>query len=81
MAKNAQPVKTKLYLRLVLGVLVAINAYLSHWGPWKWPSNYYFLIFTVVFYYAASLAYEKLMMVNSSEGSMVINGLFRLAST
>ena len=39
---------------------MAINGYLSHFGPWKWPNNYYFLIFSVIFYYAASTYYSRL---------------------
>lgn len=53
-------VKTKFYIRCVLGFLMAINGYLSHFGPWRWPDNYYFLIFSVIFYYISSSYYSKL---------------------
>lgn len=50
---------------------MAINAYLSHFGPWTWPSNFYFLIFSVIFFFLASSYYNKLGDINSSEGSKV----------
>lgn len=50
---------------------MGINAYLSHFGPWVWPKNYYFLIFSVIFFFFASTVYAKLGDVSSSEGSKV----------
>ncbi len=50
---------------------MAINAYLSHFGPWTWPSNFYFLIFSVIFFFCASTYYSKLGDINTSEGSKV----------
>lgn len=50
---------------------MAINAYLSHFGPWVWPTNFYFLVFSVCFFFAASTLYARLGDINSSEGSKV----------
>lgn len=57
--------------KAVLGVLLFINGYLSHWGPWPWPSNYYIIAFSVVFYYTASYAYEWLSGINLTKGKFV----------
>jgi hypothetical protein len=50
---------------------MAINAYLSHFGPWTWPSNFYFLIFSVVFFFSASSFYNRLGDINYNVGSKV----------
>jgi hypothetical protein len=50
---------------------MGVNAYLSHFGPWTWPSNFYFLIFSVLFFFGASTLYARLGDINSSEGSKV----------
>lgn len=50
---------------------MAINAYLSHFGPWTWPGNYYFLIFSVIFFFLASTWYSRLGDIPSGEGSKV----------
>ena len=55
----------------MLGVLLFINGYLSHWGPWPWPSNYYIIAFSVVFYYTASYAYEYLTGISQTKGKFV----------
>jgi hypothetical protein len=55
----------------VLGVLLAINAYLSHFGPWVWPKNYYFLIFSVIFFVIASNYYGKLGDIPAGDGSKI----------
>jgi hypothetical protein len=55
----------------ILGITMAINAYLSHFGPWIWPSNFYFLIFSVLFFLDASSFYNKLGDINSNECSKV----------
>lgn len=50
---------------------MAVNAYLSHFGPWTWPSNYYFLIFSVIFFFGASSIYSYLGDIKSGEGTKV----------
>jgi hypothetical protein len=50
---------------------MAINAYLSHFGPWTWPNNFYFLIFSVIFFFGASTYYSKLGDIPSGDGSKV----------
>lgn len=69
--KHYSSSNTKFYIRCVLGVLMAINAYLSHFGPWTWPSNYNFLIFSVIFFFVASTIYAKLGDISSGEGNKV----------
>lgn len=55
----------------ILGTLLFINAYLSHWGPWTWPNNYYILAFSVVFYHVAGFIYVNLNGINNTDGSLV----------
>ena len=50
---------------------MAVNAYLSHFGPWTWPSNFYFLIFSVLFFFGASYIYAHLGDIHSGDGSKV----------
>jgi hypothetical protein len=50
---------------------MAINAYLSHFGPWTWPGNFYFLTFSVIFFIIASSVYGYLGDIESNEGSKV----------
>ena len=50
---------------------MGINAYLSHFGPWVWPKNFYFLIFSVIFFFVASSIYSKLGDINSGDGSKI----------
>lgn len=71
LSKNHSSVNRKLLIRSILGILMAINAYLSHFGPWTWPHNYYFLIFSVIFYFGASTYYAKLGDIQASEGNKV----------
>ena len=68
-------------MKCIIGTLLAVNVYLSHWGPWRWPSNYYILLFSVIFYYVASTIYAKLSPVDNTEGNLVLFILFRLANT
>ncbi len=79
--KKLKAVRAKFYLKCVLGVLLAINGYLSHWGPWPWPTNFNLLIFSVVFYHAASWWYGRLEVIPKAEGTMVTTPLCRSAST
>ena len=55
----------------ILGTLLFINAYLSHWGPWPWPTNYNFLLFSIVFYHVAGFVYSNLNGINNVEGNLV----------
>jgi hypothetical protein len=52
--------------KAILGFLLFINGYLSHWGPWTWPNNYYIILFSVVFYHAASYLYSHLTGINNT---------------
>ena len=58
------------YIKFVLGTLLAINAYLSHWG-WPWPQSYNYIVFSIFFYYIASYIFEKLNTISPSEGKMI----------
>lgn len=60
-------------IKCVLGILLAVNAYLSHWGPWPWPKNYNYIVFSIIFYHIGSYVYEKLNTVKTSEGKMVFD--------
>ena len=71
MLKKHSPVRRNFYVKCVLGPLLALNAYLSHWGPMKWPHNETFLIFSIVFYYAVTYIYNSLDAVKNSDGAMV----------
>lgn len=71
LSEEYSTVNRKFYLRCVLGVLLAVNGYLSHFGPWTWPGNYYFLVFSVIFYYIGSSLYSRLGDVSGSEGTKV----------
>jgi hypothetical protein len=75
--KENKPVHGKFVLKCILGTLLAVNAYLSHWGPWKWPANYYIILFSVIFYYLASTFYSKLNPVDNTNGNPVISLLCR----
>lgn len=66
------PVRRNFYIKCLLGPLLALNAYLSHWGPIKWPANETFLYFSIAFYYIVTFIYNRLDAVPKSEGSMVI---------
>ena len=55
----------------ILGTLLFINAYLSHWGPWTWPGNYYILAFSVVFYHVAGFIFVNLNGINNTDGNLV----------
>jgi hypothetical protein len=61
---------------------MAINAYLSHFGPWNWPDNFPFLLFSVIFFFIASSVYGYLGDIKSGEGSKVgeytIDGIKRI---
>jgi predicted membrane channel-forming protein YqfA (hemolysin III family) len=70
--KKWQLVRTQFYIKCLLGVLLFLNGYLSHWGPWPWPSNYYFLIFSVVFYHVATHFYGLQTPVKNHEGNTVV---------
>lgn len=61
----------KFYIKCILGVLMAINAYWSHFGPWTWPGNFYFLIFSVIFFFGASSLYGYLGDIKAGDGSKV----------
>lgn len=50
---------------------MGINAYLSHFGPWVWPHNFYFLIFSVIFFFGASHFYTKLGDIAANEGNKI----------
>lgn len=73
--------RNKFYIKCLLGVLLFLNGYLSHWGPWPWPSNYYFLIFSVVFYHSASYVYGRQSPVKNAEGNTVQSMRHRWGST
>ena len=70
-----------LYIKCVLGVLLTINIYLSHWYPMPWPKSYYLIVFCVVFYYVASYYYESLDIISKSKGGLVRMHSHRSAST
>ena len=57
--------------KALLGVLLFINGYLSHWGPWPWPNNYYLIAFSVVFYHVASYLYGRLTGISNADGHHV----------
>jgi hypothetical protein len=57
--------------KAILGVLLFINGYLSHWGPWTWPNNYYIIAFSVVFYHVASYIYGNLTGIDNTSGNFV----------
>jgi predicted membrane channel-forming protein YqfA (hemolysin III family) len=59
------------YVKCLLGTLLFVNGYLSHWGPWPWPSNYYFLIFSVIFYHVGTYFYSAQSPVSNAEGNTV----------
>lgn len=61
----------KFYIQFFLGILLAINGYYSHWGPWPWPHNYYFLIFSVIFYEVASRIYCYFNDIDKNIGTKV----------
>jgi len=71
MSKKCSSVSWRFYIKCVLGILLAINGYLSHWGPWTWPGNFNLLIFSVIFYNIASYIYAKLSVIDGAQGSMV----------
>lgn len=50
---------------------MAINAYFSHFGPWAWPKNFYFLIFSVIYFFVASTFYARLGDIPSGDGSKI----------
>jgi predicted membrane channel-forming protein YqfA (hemolysin III family) len=79
--KRWKPVRTQFYIKCVLGVLLFINGYLSHWGPWPWPSNYYFLIFSIVFYHLGTYLYGLQSPVKNAEGNTVSIDTRRLGSS
>ena len=58
-------------VKCVIGLLLTINVWLSHWYPLPWPRNYYLLVLCVVFYYAARYYYESLDIVKKHEGGFV----------
>ena len=58
-------------IKCVIGLLLSINVWLSHWYPLPWPKNYYLLVFCVVFYYAGSYYFESLDIVKKNEGGFV----------
>ena len=62
---------SRFLIKFLLGFLLFANAYLSHWGPWPWPSNYYFLAFSVVFYHVGSYLYELASGIKSGESNFV----------
>lgn len=65
-------IRWRFYVKCVLGVLLAINGYLSHWGPWPWPSSYNLFIFSVIFYNIGSYIYAKLSVIEGPQGNMVL---------
>jgi hypothetical protein len=71
----------RFYIKSLLGVLLLINGYLCHWGPWPWPDNFNFLVFSVIFYHAATYIYALQSPVSNAEGSTVSNGLYRSENT
>lgn len=66
-------IHSKFYIKSVLGILLAINAYMSHWGPWPWPQNYNLICFSIIFYYVASTIYSHLNDIDQSTGNKVRN--------
>ena len=77
LCKRGKPSRGRFWLKAVLGVLLFINGYLSHWGPWYWPANYYILLFSVIFYYSASYIYEHLSGIAQTDGKFVPMPLLR----
>ena len=71
LSKKGKISRNKFWFKAVLGVLLFINGYLSHWGPWPWPSNYYLILFSVVFYHVGSYLYEWLSLIAQTEGKLV----------
>jgi hypothetical protein len=67
--------------KAILGLLLFINGYLSHWGPWTWPNNYYLLAFSVLFYHLASHLYALATGVSNTDGNFVITSRRRWATT
>jgi hypothetical protein len=58
-------------LKCIIGLLLTINVWVSHWYPLPWPRNYYLLVGCVLFYYVASWYFERLDIVKKSEGGFV----------
>jgi hypothetical protein len=65
-------------IKALIGVILLINGYLSHWGPWRWPNNYYIIAVSVVIYHVGSYLYDYLSGVSNTEGNLVYFRLFRL---
>jgi uncharacterized membrane protein YesL len=70
--KDRFPSSNRIFkIKCLIGLLLTINVYVSHWYPLPWPKNYWLLVFCVVFYYIASFYFESLDVVNKSEGGLV----------
>lgn len=59
------------FIKCILGVLLTINVWLSHWYPLPWPKNYYLIVGCVIFYYVASYYFESLDRVKKTTGKLV----------
>ena len=59
LSKKWKVERTRFFIKCFIGVLLFVNGYLSHWGPWPWPTNYHFLIFSVFFYHLGTHFYSK----------------------
>lgn len=78
LGKKGKVARGRFIIKALLGILLFINGYLSHWGPWPWPTNYYLIAFSVVFYHIASFFYEKVSGIPQTQGRFVQLLLFRL---
>ena len=58
-------------IKSLLGIILFVNGYLSHWGPWPWPSNYYLILSSIVIYHVGSLLYEWCGGVKAGETNLV----------
>lgn len=65
---------TNFIFKTILGVLLAVNAYLSHWG-WPWPQSYNYIFFSIFFYHGASFIFERINTIKPNDGKMVFLSL------
>lgn len=71
LSKKFKQSRKKFFVKGLIGVLLLINAYLSHWGPWKWPTNYYLIVFSIIFYHFGAHVFKLFSGINNLEGNHV----------
>lgn len=78
---NYEKFQGRFWFKCILGTLLAINAYLSHWGPIPWPKNYWQLVFSIVFYQIGSYVYSQIGVIVATDGNQIGEYLFNKAKT